>query len=68
MLEDRRSSRVRSRSFSDGHVPYKAMSYMPTASRDIAANIVLYALMDKPKPEPKPATTQAAEESPPAAE
>ena len=32
----------------DGHTAHEAMSYMPTAARDIAANVVLYALMAKP--------------------
>lgn len=32
----------------DGHTAYGAKSYMPPAARDLAANIVLYALMEKP--------------------
>ena len=32
----------------DGHTAHGAQSYMPPAARDIAANVVLYALMEKP--------------------
>jgi len=32
----------------DGHTAYSAYSFMPRSARDLAANIALYALMDKP--------------------
>ena len=34
----------------DGHTAYGARSYMPSSARDLAANIVLYALAGKPSP------------------
>ncbi|MCK4574064.1 MAG: DUF4159 domain-containing protein, partial [candidate division Zixibacteria bacterium] len=48
----------------DGHTAHGAFSYMPPAARDIAANIVLYSLIEKPAPPPlkkveKPTTTTA---------
>ncbi len=48
----------------DGHTAHGAFSYMPQAARDIAANIVLYSLIEKPAPPPlkkveKPTTTTA---------
>lgn len=39
----------------DGHTGYGALSYLPGSARNIAANVVLYGLMDKPKP-PAPPT------------
>ena len=44
----------------DGHTAHAAKSYMPKAARDIAANVVLYALMEKPKTPEKPKPTAAA--------
>lgn len=40
----------------DGHTAHGAYSYMPTSAREVAANVVLYSMMDKPKP---PATQTA---------
>ena len=40
----------------DGHTAHGAYSYMPTSAREVAANVVLYSLMKKPKP---PATQTA---------
>ncbi len=42
----------------DGHTAHGAKSYMPKSARDIAANVVLYAMMDKPKPKPKKPATE----------
>ena len=33
----------------DGHTAHGALSYMPDSARDIAANVVLYALTQKPE-------------------
>ncbi|HUW81181.1 MAG TPA: hypothetical protein VMZ31_00120, partial [Phycisphaerae bacterium] len=40
----------------DGHTAFSAHSYMPADAGQIAANVVLYAMMDKPRP-PRPAPT-----------
>ncbi|MFB3892757.1 MAG: DUF4159 domain-containing protein [Phycisphaerae bacterium] len=50
----------------DGHTAYKAFSYMPSTARDLAANIVLTALMSKPGqvPAPGPAASGPAASGP----
>jgi hypothetical protein len=39
----------------DGHTSWRGMSYMPGSAAQLAANIVLYATMDRPAPPPPPA-------------
>jgi len=43
----------------DGHTAHDAKSYMPAAARDIAANVVLYAMMPKPAATSAPTTAPA---------
>jgi hypothetical protein len=45
----------------DGHTAYGAMSYLPPVARDVAANVVLYALANSRRP--ARATTQPRDES-----
>jgi len=48
----------------DGHTVWGALSYMPASARDIAANIVLYSLVERPRPtRPVPATAPATQET-----
>jgi hypothetical protein len=39
----------------DGHTANNAKSYLPATARDLAANVVLFALMDKLGSQTKPA-------------
>ena len=50
----------------DGHTSQDAASYMPSSARDMAANIVLYGLLEKPKgpPATAPATSPATATAP----
>jgi hypothetical protein len=50
----------------DGHTAAKAHSYMPATARDLAANIILTALMERPKVKPVPATAESQPASRPA--
>lgn len=40
----------------DGHTNIRSLSYMPSSAGQIAANVVLYSIMDRPKPPPAPAS------------
>lgn len=43
----------------DGHTVHGALSYMPRAARDLAANVVLYGMLDQPDETPSPTTAPA---------
>lgn len=51
----------------DGHTAHGALSYMPGTARDLAANIVLYSLLPKPRVQSAVAETKPAAETQPAA-